>query len=127
MIFPEGTRANDGKRRRALDKIGQRTPERAAHLAGLRRLLPPRPAGSAALLEGAPHADVILAWHTGFDGLDTFVGMMSKLSKPLPPVRFVMRRVPRSEVPSGEAFVEWLDQRWIEMDALVDQALSEPA
>jgi 1-acyl-sn-glycerol-3-phosphate acyltransferase len=124
VIFAEGTRANDHKRARALEKIGERDPERAASLSGLRRLLPPRPAGSVAMLEGAPHADVVLAWHTGFDGLDTFSGMLDKLSKPLPQVRFVMTRFPRSEVPDGEAFADWLDGRWLEMDAAVDEALS---
>lgn len=126
VIFAEGTRANDRKRARALEKIADSDPARAARLSGLRRLLPPRSAGSAALLRGAPGADVILAWHTGFDGLDTFSGMIDKLSKPLPPVRFVMRRVPRSEVPDGELFVEWLDEQWVQMDAAVDRSLSNP-
>lgn len=124
VIFAEGTRANDRKRARALEKIAERDPDRAAKLAGLQRLLPPRPAGSTALLDGAPEADVVFAWHTGFDGLDTFGGMIAKLSKPLPPVRFVMRRVPRSEVPDGEGFAAWLDDQWLQMDAEVDEALS---
>ena len=87
-------------------------------------LLPPRPAGSRALVEGAPDADVVLAWHTGFDGLDSFGGMMRRLARPLPPVRFVMRRVPRAEVPAGDAFDRWLDDEWLAMDAEVDRALS---
>ena len=124
VIFSEGTRANDRKRARALEKIGERDPERAALMGKLRRLLPPRPAGSQALLEGAPDADVVFAWHTGFDGLDTFGGMISKLSKPLTPVRFVLRRVPRSEVPSGDEFAAWLDDQWLRMDAEVDAALT---
>lgn len=124
VIFAEGTRANDNKRRRALDKIAERDPQRASRMAGLRRLLPPRPAGSRAILEGAPTADVVLAWHTGFDGLDTFSGMLERLSKPLPPVRFVVRRVARGDVPAGDEFARWLDDRWIEMDAEVDRALS---
>jgi 1-acyl-sn-glycerol-3-phosphate acyltransferase len=124
VIFAEGTRANDVKRRRALDKIGERDPERARRLNVLSRLLPPRPAGSKAMLEGAPDADVVLAWHTGFDGLDTFAGMIERLSEPLPQVHFVMHRIRRSDVPDGDAFAEWLDDRWIEMDAQVDRALA---
>jgi 1-acyl-sn-glycerol-3-phosphate acyltransferase len=124
VIFPEGTRANPRKRQRALARIAERDPQRAQRLAGLRRLLPPRPSGAAALVEGAPAADVVLAWHTGFDGLDTFGGMLTKLARPLPPVRFVVRRVRRAEVPDGEAFVEWLDAQWLQMDAEVDAALS---
>ena len=83
------------KRARALERIAERDPERAERLGSLRRLLPPRRAGRRALVEGAPHADVVLAWHTGFDGLDSFGGIVAKLAKPLPPVRFVVRRVPR--------------------------------
>ncbi len=126
VIFAEGTRANDRKRRRALEKIGERDPARAAKMGALRRLLPPRPAGSLALLDGAPDADVVLAWHTGFDGLDTFGGMISKLSEPIPDVRFVMRRVPRAEVPNGVDFEAWLDDQWLRMDTEVDAALSNP-
>jgi 1-acyl-sn-glycerol-3-phosphate acyltransferase len=126
VIFAEGTRSNDAKRARAIEKIAERDEERARRMAALRRLLPPRPAGSMALLRGAPDADVILVWHSGFDGLDTFGGMIDSLAKSLPPVRFVVRRVPRSEVPAGEAFVRWLDDQWLIMDAEVDAALSAP-
>lgn len=124
VIFPEGTRANDGKRARALEKIAERDPERAERLAGLRRLLPPRPAGTTALVDGAPEADIVLAWHTGFDGLDTFGGILDRLAKPLPPVRIVFRRVPRGEVPTGAGFASWLDEQWLRMDAEVDAALA---
>ena len=125
VIFAEGTRANDAKRARAIAKIAERDPERAARLSELRRLLPPRPAGTRAMVEGAPHADVVLAWHTGFDGLDTFGGMIDKLAKPLPPVRFVPRRVARADVPSGDAFDAWLDEQWLLLDEEVDRALGE--
>jgi 1-acyl-sn-glycerol-3-phosphate acyltransferase len=124
VIFSEGTRANDPKRARALEKIAAADPERATRMAGLRHLLPPRAAGSAALLEGAPDADVVMAWHSGFEGLDSFSGMIRKLGAPLPPVRFVMHRTPRSEVPRGAAFAAWLDTRWLEMDAEVDAAVT---
>ena len=69
VIFPEGTRASPAKRERALTKLAERNPERSEKLAGLQHLLPPRPAGSAALLAGSPDADVVVAWHVGFDGL----------------------------------------------------------
>jgi hypothetical protein len=127
VIFVEGTRANPDKRRRALDKIAERDPARAERLGGLRRLLPPRPGGSAALLAGAPDADVVLAWHTGFDGLDSFSGIVAQLAKPAPAVRFVTTRVPRADVASDMAFEEWLDLQWLAMDELVDAALREDA
>lgn len=124
VIFPEGTRSNPEKRRRALARIAERDPDRARRMSGLQHLLPPRPAGTSALVDGAPDADVILAWHTGFDGLDTFGGILRRLARPLPPVQFVGRRVPRSDVPSGPSFAEWLDEQWLRMDAEVAEALA---
>ncbi len=124
VIFAEGSRASDAKRSRALEKIAERDPERAERLAPLRRLLPPRWAGSAALVEGAPDADVVLAWHTGFDGLDSFRGMLERVGEPLVPVRFVTRRVQRADVPDGAAFGPWLDEQWLRLDREVDAALT---
>ncbi len=128
VIFPEGTRANDKKRRRALEKIAERDPARAAKLQSLQHLIPPRPAGSLALLQGAPDADVVVAWHIGFDGLDTFGGILNHLKKTPPPVRFVLRRIERSTVPTEpEALASWLDDVWLDSDQFVHQALTNQA
>ncbi len=116
VIFPEGTRASPSKRERALQKLSERDPARAARLGGLQHLLPPRPAGSAALIDGAPDADVVIGWHVGFDGLDTFGGILRHLARKPPAVRFRVRRIPRREVPHGEAFTEWLDAMWLQAD-----------
>ena len=130
VIFPEGTRANPVKRERALAKISSIDAERAARLGPLKHLLPVRPAGAAAMLRGAPSADVVFAWHVGFEGLDTFGGIMRALARPMPPVRFSMRRVARSDVPSADRdnmvqFTEWLDTEWHRLDREVDAALAE--
>lgn len=117
IIFPEGTRAAPTKRVRAMEKIEAKDPERAARLADLQHLLPPRPAGTLALLEGCPEADVVIAWHIGFDGLDTFGGILRHLARRPRPVQFHARRVPRAEVPSGDAFTRWLDDQWVRADA----------
>lgn len=119
IIFPEGTRAAPAKRERAMQKIAERDPERADRLATLQHLLPPRPAGSAALLEGCPEADVVIAWHVGFDGLDTFGGILRHLGRTPPPVQFHARRVPRAAVPSGDEFTRWLDDQWVQADRAV--------
>jgi 1-acyl-sn-glycerol-3-phosphate acyltransferase len=123
IIFPEGTRASNAKRSRALQKIGERDPERATRLAGLRHLIPPRPAGASALLAGCPEADVVLAWHIGFDGLDTFGGILRHLARKRLPVVFTARRIPRADVPSGDAFTAWIDQHWLTLDDAVDDLL----
>jgi 1-acyl-sn-glycerol-3-phosphate acyltransferase len=129
VIFPEGTRANPAKRARALEKLGERDPERAERLSVLTTLLPPRPAGARAMLHGAPDADVVLCWHIGFDGLDTFGGILRHLSRPLRPIRFVARRVERASLPDvddTDAFTRWLDDRWVEFDAEARAALDTP-
>ena len=125
VIFPEGTRANDRKRAAALVKIAERDPARSAKLSTLEYLLPPRSAGAAAMMRGAPTADLVIAWHVGFEGLDTFAGVLTAISRRREPVRFVARRVPRSLVPSGDAFAHWLDDQWLRMDGEVGIALRE--
>ena len=124
VIFPEGTRANPKKRAKILESMAERSPERAARLAGLAHLLPPRPAGALALLEAAPHADVVIAGHTGFDGLDTFGGMLTRLEAGAGVARMWFMRIPRAEVPT-EGTIEWLDDRWLELDRAVADHLGQ--
>ena len=70
-----------------------------------------------ALLQGAPDADVIIGWHVGFDGLDTFGGILRALAHKPPAVRFRLRRISRAEVPfAGDDFTEWLDAIWLQTD-----------
>jgi 1-acyl-sn-glycerol-3-phosphate acyltransferase len=117
VIFPEGTRSSPAKRARAIARIAERDPTRAARLASLRHVLPPRPAGSDALISGCPDADVVILWHAGLDGLDTFGGIVRHLARTPPPVRFAVRRIRRAEVPTGDAFTAWLDEQWSTVDA----------
>lgn len=119
VIFPEGSRANSKKRTRALAKLENRFPERAARLQGLQHLLPPKPAGAAALLSAVPSANVITMWHSGFDGLDTFKGIVHHLARRAIRVHVKITEHHRSTVASGEAFVEWLDTQWLAMDEAV--------
>ena len=123
VIFPEGSRANPRKRERALQKIETRSPERARRLRALQNLLPPKPAGAAALLAAVPHANVITMWHSGFDGLDTFKGIVHHLARRAIRVRVKITEHHRSTVASGEAFVDWLDQQWLAMDEDVSRQL----
>jgi 1-acyl-sn-glycerol-3-phosphate acyltransferase len=128
IIFPEGTRANKKKRDRALEKIAVVDAERAQRLQGMKHLLPPRPAGAAAMLRGCPSADVVFAWHVGFEGLDTFGGILRAISSRMPPIRFHLRRVNRAGIPSNSItdtneLTKWLDGEWMRMDREVDEAL----
>ena len=126
VIFPEGTRASPEKRERVMQRLTERDPDRAQRVRSLQHLLPPRPAGSAALIAGTPEADIVVGWHVGFDGLDTFGGILRHLAHKPTPVRFRARRIPRSEVPAGPPFTEWLDAVWLQADSDV-HAMIEPS
>ena len=128
IIFPEGTRANEKKRKRAIEKIALIDSSRADRLHDMKHLLPPRPAGAAAMLRGCPSADVVFAWHVGFEGLDTFGGILRAISSRMPPIRFHLRRVERTGIPSNsitdtDELTKWLDSEWMRMDREVDEAL----
>lgn len=127
VIFPEGTRASPEKHTRALARLAERDPARAARLGRLRHLNPPRPAGTLAVLDGAPTADVVLMWHAGFEGLDTFGGILAAIPGRVPVIVDCVR-IPRAEVPEGDvARTAWLDAQWLALDERVDRLLAERA
>ena len=127
VIFPEGSRANNKKRVRALEKLRERSPQRAETLAGLKYLIPPKPAGAYALLSAVPEANVLTMWHSGFDGLDTFSGILRHLGRAKAKVHVHVEEISRASIPSGEAFVTWLDAKWVEMDNAVRRQLGNEA
>jgi 1-acyl-sn-glycerol-3-phosphate acyltransferase len=118
IIFPEGTRANPAKRRRALERIAERDSARAERLSGLAHVLPPRPAGTRALLRGAAAVDarVAVGWHVGFDGLDTFSGILAALARPRTPIRMRVATVAPPSQLEGVEFDRWLDDLWVQVD-----------
>lgn len=122
VIFPEGTRANDKRRTALVERLEKRAPDRYALFREANFVLPPRPAGATALLEEVPNANVVLLWHVGFDGLDSFGGILRRLSIKEPAAHVTLELIPRESVPSGDAFVTWLDERWMEIDEKVKQA-----
>ena len=127
VIFPEGSRASNKKRVRTLEKLRERSPQRAETLAGLKYLIPPKPAGAYALLSAVPEANVLTMWHSGFDGLDTFSGILRHLGRAKAKVHVHVEEISRASIPSGEAFVTWLDAKWVEMDNAVRRQLGNEA
>jgi len=123
VIFPEGTRSSPTKRVDRLERLAERSPQRHRRLAHVAHVLPPRPAGAAGLVDAVPGADVVVLWHVGFDGLDTFGRIMTALAHGAPQARVVLECHDRSEVPGGDAFVAWLDGVWVDMDARVGAAM----
>ena len=125
VIFPEGTRANDVKRARILERLRERAPERAVKLEKLKYLMAPKTAGVSALLAAVPNAKVVTMWHAGFDGMDTFRGIVQHLAKSAVKVQVKVTEHQRATVATGEAFVAWLDEQWCAMDHAVGVIISE--
>ena len=119
LLYPEGTRFTAERRQRALEKIAERDPQRAARLEPIEYLLPPKVGGLLAVLDETPQADVVLMVHHGFDGLrlisDIWGGAL--VNREIN-VRFT--RITSDQIPSDrEQRVEWLDGLWLEADRWV--------
>jgi 1-acyl-sn-glycerol-3-phosphate acyltransferase len=125
VIFPEGTRANDVKRQRILDRVREKSPERAEKLEKLKYLMAPKTAGVTTLLAAVPNAKVVTMWHAGFDGMDSFRGIVRHLAKSAVRVHVKVTEHQRATVASGEAFVAWLDEQWCAMDKAVGLRISD--
>ncbi len=118
VIFPEGTRANPVKRDRLLAKIEHRDAERGTQLRKLRHLLPPKVAGASALFDAVPNANVLVVWHVGFEGMDTFGGIIEQLGQRSVHVHIAVEPHLRQHVPTAQ-IGPWLDSVWLDVDAKV--------
>lgn len=120
IIFPEGTYANATNRARILRSIERSGDAELLALAqGMQSLLPPRPAGTLALLAGQPDADVVVVGHLGLEGVAELRGLRRRLPLTEPVVvRWWVHQ--RSEIPDDEQGQErWLNDRWVELDRWV--------
>jgi 1-acyl-sn-glycerol-3-phosphate acyltransferase len=117
VIFPEGTYATPAKLdrvRRSLERDGDH------HLLALANdldhLLPPKPAGSLALLDSKPDLDVVILGHVGLEGMATIDGLRRRLPLSAPVVvRWWVHR--RDSIPAGEEDrIAWLNHQWRTLD-----------
>ena len=121
VIFPEGTVVTNDRRARAIAAITTRDPDRGIRVRDLQVLAPVRPGGTAALLRGSPNADLVFVTHTGLEALQRLADAPARI--PLDqPIRIAITRVARTDIPSGDGFIEWLDTQWAECD----HRLTEP-
>jgi 1-acyl-sn-glycerol-3-phosphate acyltransferase len=121
LIFPEGANFTPRRRFRAIQRLRERGLLRAADRAeGMQHVLPPRPAGVAAALRAAPHADVVFVAHTGLDHLST----VRDLWRNLPMDKTLHLRwwfVPAADVPRDEAEqTDWLYSWWQTIDEWIE-------
>ena len=123
LIFPEGTRFTEERRRGMIDKIAERDPALAGRAEEIRHLLPPKVGGVLAILDGAPDADVLVMGHVGFDGLrrmsEIWNGVLVGRE-----IRVRFRRVPRADIPQdADGRVAWLFDAWLELDGWIGEQL----
>jgi 1-acyl-sn-glycerol-3-phosphate acyltransferase len=126
LIYPEGTRYSEEKRVRYTDRLKSRPGRMGEVAAMLRRVLPPRPGGTLALLESST-ADIVVLMHRGLEGFarakDIWKGHLvgSKVV-----AHFL--RVARTDIPDSRAErVDWLFDLWAKVDGWVvgEEALAE--
>jgi len=66
LIFPEGANLTPERRRRAIERLQEAGHEQQAEwAAAMRHVLPPRPGGTLASMQAAPHARVFVIGHVG--------------------------------------------------------------
>ena len=115
VIFPEGRLFRPDRLERAAARLAVENPERAARLASLGHVLPPRPGGVLALLDSIA-ADVVVISHSGLDQFASF----TDLAKAVPlsdPIRMTAWRIPIEQIPTGDAErIAWLDEQWVRAD-----------
>ncbi|MCB1153798.1 hypothetical protein KDL45_09115, partial [bacterium] len=126
MIYPEGTRFTESKRRRILDRLREKGDEAMLEYAeGLRHLLPPRLSGSMALMEKAKGAAAIFCSHVGFDEItsarDFLNGALIGAT-----IRVRLRRFEPDAIPAdSEARRRWFLDQWQEMNDWIEGVKTE--
>ena len=125
VFYPEGTRFTPKKQARIREKLAQRDDPRAlARAEALTHTLPPRPAGTLALLRANPGVDVVFCGHVGFEAVTElrhlFLGAMIDRT-----LRVKLWRIPYADIPTDpEVLEDWLHERWADIDTWVAQNLA---
>ena len=123
VIFPEGRLFRPDVLERAQARLVATNPDRAARLASLSHVLPPRPGGVIALLASIA-ADVVVIAHEGLDRYATF----AELAKAVPlrnPIHVTAWRVPADQIPTDDLErITWLDDQWILVNDSVSPSVS---
>jgi len=116
LIYPEGTRRTAAKHARAMARITAADPERAARVAELAHVLPPRYGGPLGLIEERPDVDVVFLAHVGFEDVESlnhlWTGALIGRD-----VRVAVWRVAAAAIPRERREREiWLDREWQRVD-----------
>ncbi len=115
VIFPEGTRFSEAKHARVVARQRNKQGIVAELTRAFQSVMPPRPAGTLAILD-ATDADVVVLAHRGLEGFsglgDVWTGAVIGAE-----VTVKMWRVERALIPQGRSErIEWLYRLWGEVD-----------
>jgi len=118
LIYPEGTRYSEAKRAKFTDKVAQRGGTIGEIAGAYQRVLPPRSAGTLAMLDARP-LDVVVMAHRGLEGFaeirDIWSGGLVGSD-----VQIHFWRIPYAEIPTADTDREtWLFETWATIDAWV--------
>jgi 1-acyl-sn-glycerol-3-phosphate acyltransferase len=118
LLYPEGTRFTERKKRIALERLGKTHPELVTLAESFKRTLPPKAGGALTLLDAAPHADVLIVAHRGLEGLAEVTDLLSGavVGKE---VEIRIWRINAADIPRGEARRRWLFDWWKRVDDFV--------
>lgn len=123
LIFPEGQNWTPGRRAGIIRRLRERGDHaRARRAEELRNVLPPRSRGAWAARSARPEADVLVLAHAGLGRLSTPRLVWDAL--PFHHSPFLVRTwtYAADTVPlERDAFAAWLDERWGEVDAWVEE------
>ena len=124
LIYPEGTRFSQSKRKRAMEKLKDQ-PALFEIAQQMQAVLPPKLAGPLSLLQASPGTDVVILEHQGFEGAASFGefwggGLVGRT------LRVRLRRISAGDIPAQDRDI-WLFQQWAETDRWVRaQAAAQP-
>ena len=120
LIYLEGTRFSEKKRQEVINSLRKRRDEKGLERAERwTEVLPPRSAGTLAILEANPGKDLIMFAHTGFEGSSHFSTLFSGAwVNTTAKLRFW--RIPYSEIPeTKEGKKEMLFNLWDDMNEAI--------
>ena len=123
VIFPEGQNWTPGRRAGYIRRLRERGDlARARRAEQLQNVLPPKTRGAWAARVARPEADVMVLAHVGLARLSTPRMIWEALPFDDRPLLVKTWTYAAATVPlEAEAFARWLDERWSEVDAWVEQ------
>lgn len=118
LLYPEGTRFTERKKRIALKRLARSHPELLAVAESYQYCLPPKPGGALTLLDAAPDTDILIVAHRGLEGLAEVADLLSG-SVVGKTVEVQIWRIPAAEIPEGDQRRRWLFDWWKRVDDFV--------